>query len=450
MRRPLTVLCSLTLALAAAAAPAQPPRPGAPEPAADAGRFAVGEYVGPATCATANCHGRGDAGEETDVLQNEYTTWVERDPHFRAHEVLFDERARIIARNLGTATPPTEDVHCLSCHALPVPRRLAGGRMTIEDGVSCEACHGPAGGWVDQHAQLEWSYADSVAAGMIDLRNPATRARVCHECHLGAADRQVGHELIAAGHPQLVFELDNYAEAMPSHWLSFVERAEYEPPPASPAAAWAVGQVAGFRDYLDHLAGRTAAGGWPEFAELSCDDCHHSLAEERWRRPRPAGARLGMPRWSPARWAVLRLAVEQRAPTRLPELAAGVDRLAVVVGDVRASPAAVAAAADALARQLDSVLPALRGGWSASALRSLMRSIAADRGYLETADRESAEQAALAIQSLYSSLVAVAPSQARGPVSVTIDELFDALQDRYAYRPERFVEILARLEDQLR
>ena len=52
---------------------------------------------------------------------------------------------------------------------------------------------------------------------MNDLRDVATRAQICLRCHLGQASsdhtsRVVDHRLIAAGHPVLRFELDNYSE----------------------------------------------------------------------------------------------------------------------------------------------------------------------------------------------------------------------------------------------
>ena len=55
---------------------------------------------------------------------------------------------------------------------------------------------------------------------MIDLAAVPNRAHTCDRCHLGNAEKEVDHELIASGHPLLAFELDNYTESMPPHWIS--------------------------------------------------------------------------------------------------------------------------------------------------------------------------------------------------------------------------------------
>ncbi len=67
-----------------------------------------------------------------------------------------------------------------------------------ENGISCEACHGAAGGWRDRHFEEGWTYGKSLRAGMTDLRNPVKRGEVCLTCHLGDAERRVDHRLIAA------------------------------------------------------------------------------------------------------------------------------------------------------------------------------------------------------------------------------------------------------------
>src|SRR5258708_29908038 len=52
------------------------------------------------------------------------------------------------------------------------------------------------------------SHESSINAGMIDTRKLAVRDQVCLTCHLGTTkDQVVDHELIAAGHPDLAFEL---------------------------------------------------------------------------------------------------------------------------------------------------------------------------------------------------------------------------------------------------
>src|SRR5439155_4431353 len=112
-----------------------------------------------------------------------------------------------------------------------------GSTIVPSDGVSCEGWHGPAGGWKGRHFQRGWSYKDSLGAGMIDTRDPAVAARVCLGCHLGSTTRRVDHEMLAAGHPPLVFELDTFATFAP-HWRKHDENASWYG-----GTPWILGQV---------------------------------------------------------------------------------------------------------------------------------------------------------------------------------------------------------------
>ncbi|NIO35186.1 MAG: hypothetical protein GTO26_09475, partial [Planctomycetales bacterium] len=82
---------------------------------------------------------------------------------------------------------------CLTCHAdWRADRDLSPAfKKMVEHGVACEACHGPSSLWEDPHKRIEWrtkSSADKQALGMIDVRNPITRARQCFSCHIGNAE----------------------------------------------------------------------------------------------------------------------------------------------------------------------------------------------------------------------------------------------------------------------
>ncbi|HXO29923.1 MAG TPA: multiheme c-type cytochrome, partial [Thermoanaerobaculia bacterium] len=316
---------------AAAAPPAGATAPSPPE---------KGFYLGPTACGSSSCHGSVEPRKTLGVRQDEYFIWQKKDLHARADGVLYNDRSRVIARRLHIGDAGKSQL-CLTCHALAVPARLQRGPLELEDGISCESCHGAASGWFEGHRSESWTHQQSVAAGMTDLRDVQVRANVCLSCHLGGPGRSVNHDLIAAGHPQLAFELDNYSEGMPAHWLPFADR----PPGESErdthgARAWAVGQAASFRAGLEQIArsargDRGAAGDhrdhgasgegdargeseppWPEFSELSCDSCHHSLVQERWRTAPDRPGRPGLPRVSPARYAILRHLVAVAAPER--------------------------------------------------------------------------------------------------------------------------------------
>jgi hypothetical protein len=369
------------------------------------------------------------------VLGNEYYTWLRRDPHQGAYNLLFNEDSRTIAANLRLAGPPHRAAVCLDCHALNVAAGRKRGPVPVEDGISCEGCHGPASGWRDGHTDPSWTHADSVARGLVDLREPGLRAQACLACHLGAGGRTVDHELIAAGHPALAFELDNFSEEMPPHWRRDA---------ADGVRGWAVGQVVAFREGLSQLARRARSERWPEFADLSCVACHHSLAGDRWRRAGgyPGRQRPGLPAWSPARWAALRHLVAAVAPAERPGLDAEVRRLAAAVEPLN-RPAEVAAIAEGLARSLDRVIPAVAAArWDEGQARALLAAFAADREFLLAADVASAEQVFFAAQSLAGFLVQGDPRRAGGQLPGRLDRLYRELADPEAYDAGRFSDLL--------
>jgi Cytochrome c554 and c-prime len=462
------VLGSTPVPGATQAVPGAPPA-GATAPAA-APPPEKGFYLGPTACGSSSCHGSVEPRKTLGVRQDEYFIWQKKDLHARADGVLYDDRSRVIARRLHLGDPGKSQL-CLTCHALSVPARLQRGPLELEDGISCESCHGAASGWFEGHRSESWTHQQSVAAGMIDLRDVQVRANVCLSCHLGGPGRSVNHDLIAAGHPQLAFELDNYSEGMPAHWLPFADR----PPGESErdthgARAWAVGQAAMFRAGLEQIA-RRARGGrgeraerdgggdrgdgagappWPEFSELSCDSCHHSLAQERWRTAPDRPGRPGLPRVSPARYAILRHLVAAAAPERQAALDEGVERLAAQLGNLGTPPAEVAAAAERLGRETAELVPRLdRLTWDDAMVRRLLLAVAENRGGYETADYASAQQAALAVQTLVSQLHAGRRGRVHTGLAAAAESLAAELQNPYAFDPGRFAEHLAQLGRQL-
>lgn len=415
---------------------AHPPAPGAVAPPIAGGE--PGYYLGMGTCLSSGCHGAARPRREGEVLGDEYHTWLQEDPHQKAIGVLYNEESELIARNVGLARPPYESDACLDCHTANVPPARRRGSLAVEDGISCEVCHGPASGWRDGHTDPAWSHADSVAAGLIDLRRASVRAQLCLGCHLGEGERAVDHALIAAGHPFLLFELDNYAASMPAHWKA--ER-------GLGVEAWAVGQAVTFRQGLVQLARRAREGPWPDFADMDCYACHHSLETGGWRQQRGYAGRVrpGLPPWSPARWAVLRHLVASYAPAERPELDRRVAALAAAV-ERMTRPEAVAEAAEAVAAALERAIPAIEAAqWDEAAVRRLLAAVAGDGDYLLAADVAAAEQAFFAAQTLASELVRREPRLAATELVTGLDRLYAELEDREGFNRRRFVEDLARL-----
>lgn len=283
--------------------------------------------VGVGSCSAQPCHGsvRPDPAK-IDLWQihgDEVTVWIERDPHAQAYRVLGNELSKQIASRLKLGVPATEAERCLRCHSPYDVTTATSGATALADGVGCEACHGAAQDWLKPHTIAGWRQrSDKAQLGMRETRNLHARTRACAACHVGAAPKDgepgedVDHELIAAGHPALKFELTAYLAKMPKHWDERLPGADNRRPTAEfEAQVWAVGQVTSAAAALDLLAYRAGRGGkkpWPEFAEYDCYSCHHQLYGARG-EPRPSiaqsqkavseskskadAARLGLPTW---------------------------------------------------------------------------------------------------------------------------------------------------------
>ena len=309
------------------------------------------KFEGVASCAALACHhGNGPRGSKG----SEYTTWAIYDPHAKAYEVLLNDRSRGIQERLNRAEPENRRVAaennalCLKCHAtppgnlLPLPSRervsslplpfgeragvrgeapatypppptplLGGGKERqasheLVYGVGCESCHGPAEQWRADHYSPLWKErTDKQALGFRNTKDLAVRAAICAECHVGAPDKEVNHDLIAAGHPRLQFEFAAYLANYPKHWNADDDKtrhADHE------ARAWVMGQIVSSAAALRLLEARAEnaarrdpspptplpagergapVGGrapWPELAEYDCFACHHDLAPDGWRQ----------------------------------------------------------------------------------------------------------------------------------------------------------------------
>lgn len=400
------------------AAPAEPP----------------GKYIGVASCANSGCHGSTVPLNAQRIRQNEYYTWLHSDRHAGAYNVLFNNVSARIAKNMRLRGKPYQEKLCLDCHSTSVPAASISGHIDPEDGVQCEACHGPASGWRAEHVQAGWTHQKSVERGMIDMRDIRTRGMLCDSCHVGSASKEVDHELIASGHPILAFELDNYTETMPPHW---------NPNDTHGVRAWAVGQAVAFHDSLDNLARHARGSKWPEFSDMSCYNCHHSLRTSTWRQERGWDQRAGLPSWSEQRWAVLRLILERTAPSTRAQLEPLVNTIQAKVGSMN-DPAGVAAAADQASAIAERAVRAVeQRQWSDADIRAMLNALASDSGFLLRSDIHSAEQTALSLQSLAAVLTRRDPKAAGSPLMKSIDDLFTEIKDRDDYDPRRFADKLA-------
>jgi hypothetical protein len=334
--------------------------------------------------------------------------------------------------------------------------------------VSCENCHGPAQAWLGQHTERESpeKHGRSLALGMADTREVIHRTEKCLQCHLGTRERFVDHEMIAAGHPDLFFELDSFSAVMPRHWKQPRESAPGKPVPGPEGDAgwaavrdWSAGQAVQLRASMERLTWRAKneradkRDVWPEYAELSCFACHHSLgpAKDSWRQEHGyAGRRPGDPAWNGSRYVVFRVLARQVDPAAAQELD---QRLAAVAAEMsklnpdRAAAASAATSAAPVAQRFAERLATM--SYDAPTALRAMQGIAQDAEAISLGDERAAEQATMALDSLY-----IAYSKQANPANATevraaINGLFQQLENPSAYHADRFAGALKRIGDLL-
>ncbi len=426
----LAQMALVVILIAIAISAQQPSSPPNRQPTTDNTPAQPGHYVGVGSCVNSGCHGSTEPLNASSVLQNEFYTWLNKDRHAGAYNILLNDRSARIARNMRLKNKAWEEKVCLDCHTTNVPVAQIAGAIDVEDGIQCEVCHGPASGWRAGHTEEGWTHEQSVARGMIDLRDLPVRAHTCHRCHLGNAEKEVDHELIASGHPLLAFELDNFTESMPPHWTPNRD--------THGVRAWAVGQVMKFRDSLGNLARHARGDEWPEFSEMSCFNCHHDLKNSEWRQQRGWPDRAGLPAWSPQHWAMLRLLIGRVSTESRDELDPLVRQIARGVSRMN-DPEGVAANADRARKIAEALVPKIDAmRWNDADVRSFMNAIAGE----DAPDVHTAEQSALALQSLSSALTRRNPRLLRSPMVRSIDALFDEVKNRDDYDPAKFTQNL--------
>jgi hypothetical protein len=130
---------------------------------------AQNQFVGVKTCAM--CHKSGKAGTA-------YVVW-EKSNHARAYKILLGEEANKIASKKGLKVPPSQTPECLKCHVTGggIAKNLEAS-FKMEEGITCEACHGAASGFKIVHSK--GVLAKSKQAGL----NPGEKAeKFCTTCH---------------------------------------------------------------------------------------------------------------------------------------------------------------------------------------------------------------------------------------------------------------------------
>jgi hypothetical protein len=423
-----------------------------------------GKYIGPGSCAATSCHGSVKPIAGSRILQDEYSTWIIKDKHSRAYQALTGDVGERMARILKLGAKAEEAPKCLACHALYTTPEQRGRSFEISEGVSCESCHGPAQGWLGQHTARDSAekHAESVRLRMVDTRSVITRTGKCLECHLGTREKFVDHEMIAAGHPDLYFELDSFSAVMPRHWKT---PRESEPgKPAEDAAwtgvrDWSTGQAVQLRAAMERLTWRAKGERydkkdvWPEYSELSCFACHHALgpAKDSWRQEHGySGRRPGDPAWNASRFVVFRLLAKQVDAAAAQELDRQLQAVSDEMSKLNPDRTAVATAATSAAPAAQSIAERLvaMGYDQAMVLRMLQR-ITEDSEEIALADERAAEQAAMAMDSLYIAYSRDAKPANAAEVRAAINGLFQQVENPSAYNADQFASALRRIRPML-
>lgn len=125
-------------------------------------------YVGVKKCRT--CH-------KKELIGEQYQSWKDS-PHAKAYESLKSAEALEIAKAKGLAKPPHQTDECLKCHATAhgLEASQMKYKLSLEDGVQCESCHGPGNDY--RKKKIMSDHDKSVAKGMLE---PSDKR--CRECH---------------------------------------------------------------------------------------------------------------------------------------------------------------------------------------------------------------------------------------------------------------------------
>ena len=402
--------------------------------AADLPHYDKFVHLGVTSCAGSTCHGAQEPFKTSNVLQNEYTTWLRQDPHAKAYKVLLNDLSKRIARNLGLPDAHTAKL-CLDCHADNVAAAQRGRQFQLTDGVGCEACHGGGSTWLGVHISGA-SHADNVKAGMYPTDDPVARAELCLSCHYGNDRKFVSHRLMGAGHPRIGFELDTFTATQPAHFAidkDYIERKGRQ----NSVQVWAIGQAMALAKTMDLMLDPEVgtSGLFPELVFFDCHACHHPMSDLKW-NPRPStGLGPGMIKLNDANAIMLRIAAARAAPELARSLGEKMRGLHRAVTQNREETRRLAGEIRTLSRQLVGVFG--KRDFGAEDMRALLAGIAASGNGGDFFDYAVAEQATMAIGSILSAMRAGGhvPEDGFKRMNDALQRMFAAVAKDEAFRP---------------
>ena len=318
-------------------------------------------------CMTTACHGSNVADSKT--WQRAGKIWFDQDPHAQAYTSLLTEAsAKIVSRLADEELKPSSQAYrdvlnakCVSCHSnenVPEAQRVLG--------VDCQVCHGSSDAWGSQHYSSEWKALGSERfdnSQMLNAESSVSRAKICSSCHIGELDRtsglrvrldrEVDHRMMAAGHPPLYFDFEDYSRRYPVHWDTSDESTGLGS--TKGLERWRTGKITSAITRLNQLSIRAErstrqtdkTGDWPELTEYSCTNCHHSLYQPYGRRAYGTNA---IADWDD--WCISQLDCAIREPF-VNELNAHVGRMKNQMEQISPDPRAVLQTAKSMRQLLE-------------------------------------------------------------------------------------------------
>jgi hypothetical protein len=232
---------------------------------------------------------------------------------------------------------------------------------------------------------------------------------------------------------------------------------------------WSVGQAVQLQQSMNRLI-RRAKGTegkkglvWPEYGELDCFACHHSLtaAEESWRlrsaMEDPRGGRgyyqnrrAGDPPYNNSRVVVFQHMANEVDAASAKQLQSTMNKLAALVGSLQPDRDQIQQLAAQAGELSGKLAGELRGAsFDREKTAHVMRAIAGDADYIANQGERSAEQAAMALDSLYIAY-AKAGGNGSGDARPAIDSLMHELDNPSAYNAPKFAAALKRVNGALR
>ncbi len=124
------------------------------------------KYVGAKKCKT--CHNSDKNGAQ-------FKLWSGK-AHAKAYESLKSDAAKEKAKAAKVEGDPTKSEVCLGCHTTAGTKKNVDKSYSIDEGVGCEACHGPGSEYKKMSTMKVRK--DAVAAGML-----IPDEKTCKSCH---------------------------------------------------------------------------------------------------------------------------------------------------------------------------------------------------------------------------------------------------------------------------